>query len=224
MFAHLSATGVRWADGSEGDADAVIWCTGFRPALAHLAPLNLRGPRGHIPTHGTRALGQPRLHLLGYGDWTGPASATLIGVGRPARMRRPPRRRDSPGPGGPRPPARIRPHPLHHGGRVDDLPRHRPDPDAHPDHGEPVPSASDRHVPRRPGCTRQPGRRGGVFPQKIDDKERVIFTQRVTHQCSMRRELTIPREPGHTPRIPLAVPAGAPRLCCPHHATPRGSP
>ncbi|MEZ3181735.1 NAD(P)/FAD-dependent oxidoreductase [Streptomyces pimonensis] len=85
MFAQLTATGVRWADGSRSDADAIIWCTGFRPALAHLAPLNLRGPRGHIPTHGTRALAEPRLHLLGYGDWTGPASATLIGVGRPAR-------------------------------------------------------------------------------------------------------------------------------------------
>ncbi|MGQ4489707.1 ArsO family NAD(P)H-dependent flavin-containing monooxygenase [Streptomyces sp. SAS_281] len=85
MFAQLTATGVRWADGSRSDADAVIWCTGFRPALAHLAPLNLRGPRGRIPTEGTRALGEPRLHLLGYGDWTGPASATLIGVGRTAR-------------------------------------------------------------------------------------------------------------------------------------------
>ncbi|TRV76236.1 NAD(P)/FAD-dependent oxidoreductase [Streptomyces sp. 130] len=85
MFARLTATGVRWADGSQSDADAVIWCTGFRPALAHLAPLDLRGPRGHIPTDGTRALGEPRLHLLGYGDWTGPASATLIGVGRTAR-------------------------------------------------------------------------------------------------------------------------------------------
>ncbi|MGC0386745.1 ArsO family NAD(P)H-dependent flavin-containing monooxygenase [Streptomyces sp. SAI-129] len=85
MFARLTAEGVRWADGSHADADAVIWCTGFRPALAHLAPLNLRSARGHIPTDGTRALGEPRLHLLGYGDWTGPASATLIGVGRPAR-------------------------------------------------------------------------------------------------------------------------------------------
>ncbi|MFJ4878500.1 ArsO family NAD(P)H-dependent flavin-containing monooxygenase [Streptomyces sp. NPDC088745] len=85
MFAQLTATGVRWADGSRSGADAIIWCTGFRPALAHLAPLNLRGPRGHVPTDGTRALGEPRLHLLGYGDWTGPASATLIGVGRPAR-------------------------------------------------------------------------------------------------------------------------------------------
>jgi putative flavoprotein involved in K+ transport len=85
VFARLTAEGVLWADGSRTGADAIVWCTGFRPALAHLAPLNLRGPRGHIPTDGTRALGEPRLHLLGYGDWTGPASATLIGVGRPAR-------------------------------------------------------------------------------------------------------------------------------------------
>ncbi|AOT61725.1 ArsO family NAD(P)H-dependent flavin-containing monooxygenase [Streptomyces rubrolavendulae] len=85
MFARLTPTGVEWADGTRADADAVIWCTGFRPALSHLAPLGLRGPRGRIPTAGTRALREPRLHLLGYGDWTGPASATLIGVGRPAR-------------------------------------------------------------------------------------------------------------------------------------------
>ncbi|MFE5936703.1 ArsO family NAD(P)H-dependent flavin-containing monooxygenase [Streptomyces sp. NPDC056470] len=85
MFTRVTPTGVEWADGTHVDADSIIWCTGFRPALAHLAPLGLRGPRGHIPTAGTRALGEPRLHLLGYGDWTGPASATLIGVGRPAR-------------------------------------------------------------------------------------------------------------------------------------------
>nr|WP_024127051.1 ArsO family NAD(P)H-dependent flavin-containing monooxygenase [Streptomyces sp. F8]AHE39772.1 ArsO [Streptomyces sp. F8] len=85
MFTRLATDGVRWADDSHTGADAVIWCTGFRPALAHLAPLNLRSARGHIPTDGTRALGEERLHLLGYGDWTGPASATLIGVGRPAR-------------------------------------------------------------------------------------------------------------------------------------------
>ncbi|ANB03983.1 pyridine nucleotide-disulfide oxidoreductase [Streptomyces ambofaciens] len=84
MFARLTATGVRWSDGSQSDADAIVWCTGFRPALSHLAPLNLRGSRGGIPTDGTRAVGEPRLHLLGYGDWTGPASATLIRVGRPA--------------------------------------------------------------------------------------------------------------------------------------------
>ncbi|WP_431789327.1 NAD(P)/FAD-dependent oxidoreductase [Streptomyces sp. G9] len=85
MFTRLATNGVRWADGGHTVVDAVIWCTGFRPALAHLAPLNLRTAPGHIPTDGTRALGDERVHLLGYGDWTGPASATLIGVGRPAR-------------------------------------------------------------------------------------------------------------------------------------------
>ncbi|MEV6961973.1 ArsO family NAD(P)H-dependent flavin-containing monooxygenase [Streptomyces sp. NPDC051207] len=85
MFTRLDRDGVAWAEGTRAPADAVIWCTGFRPALSHLAPLGLRGPRGHIATAGTRAVDEPRLHLLGYGDWTGPASATLIGVGRPAR-------------------------------------------------------------------------------------------------------------------------------------------
>lgn len=85
MFSRLTADGVEWADGWRADADAVIWCIGFRPVLSHLAPLGLRASRGHIPTVGTRAVDEPRLHLLGYGDWTGPASATLIGAGRPAR-------------------------------------------------------------------------------------------------------------------------------------------
>ncbi|MFR9789813.1 ArsO family NAD(P)H-dependent flavin-containing monooxygenase [Streptomyces sp. MB22_4] len=85
MFARLVPGGVEWADGTRAEADAIIWCTGFRPALSHLAPLRLRGRRGRIATTGTRAVDEPRLHLLGYGDWTGPASATLIGVGRPAR-------------------------------------------------------------------------------------------------------------------------------------------
>lgn len=83
MFVRLDRDGVVWADGTRAPADAVIWCTDFRPALSHLAPLGLRGPRGRIATAGTRAVDEPRLHLLGYGDWTGPAS--LIGVGRPAR-------------------------------------------------------------------------------------------------------------------------------------------
>ncbi|MEV6753173.1 ArsO family NAD(P)H-dependent flavin-containing monooxygenase [Streptomyces sp. NPDC051214] len=85
MFTRLTPDGVEWADGTRAEAHAVIWCTGFRPALSHLAPLGLRGPRGHIPTLGTRSVAEPRLHLLGYGDWTGSASATLIGVGHPAR-------------------------------------------------------------------------------------------------------------------------------------------
>ncbi|MEV7145142.1 ArsO family NAD(P)H-dependent flavin-containing monooxygenase [Streptomyces sp. NPDC093084] len=85
MFARILPGGVEWADGTRAEADAIVWCTGFRPSLSHLAALQLRGSRGQIATDGTRATGEPRLHLLGYGDWTGPASATLIGVGRPAR-------------------------------------------------------------------------------------------------------------------------------------------
>lgn len=88
MFARLTATGVAWPDGSQQDADAVIWCTGFRPALRHLRPLRLHEEDGHIATCGpanTRAARESRLHLVGYGDWTGPASATLLGAGRSAR-------------------------------------------------------------------------------------------------------------------------------------------
>ncbi|MFJ8546021.1 ArsO family NAD(P)H-dependent flavin-containing monooxygenase [Streptomyces sp. NPDC093586] len=85
MAVRVDRHGVVRADGTRAEADAIIWCTGFRPALSHLAPLRLRGTRGRIATEGTRAVDEPRLHLLGYGDWTGPASATLIGVGRPAR-------------------------------------------------------------------------------------------------------------------------------------------
>ncbi|MFE2321399.1 ArsO family NAD(P)H-dependent flavin-containing monooxygenase [Streptomyces sp. NPDC059441] len=85
MFTRLVPGGVEWADGTRAKAEAIIWSTGFRPALSHLSPLQLRGRRGHIVTEGTQVLKEPRLHLLGYGDWTGPASATLIGAGRPAR-------------------------------------------------------------------------------------------------------------------------------------------
>ncbi|MFD7628701.1 ArsO family NAD(P)H-dependent flavin-containing monooxygenase [Streptomyces sp. NPDC059851] len=85
MFSRLTAAGVEWADTTAAEVDAVIWCTGFRPALAPFAALHLRGSRGRVATDGTRAVDEPRLHLLGHGDWTGPASATLIGVGRPAR-------------------------------------------------------------------------------------------------------------------------------------------
>ncbi|MCX2946770.1 ArsO family NAD(P)H-dependent flavin-containing monooxygenase [Lentzea sp. NEAU-D7] len=66
-------------------ADVVIWSTGFRPALGHLSPLRLRDERGRVAVDGTTAVGEPRLHLLGYGGWTGAASATLIGVGPTAK-------------------------------------------------------------------------------------------------------------------------------------------
>ncbi|MGK7870307.1 ArsO family NAD(P)H-dependent flavin-containing monooxygenase [Falsiroseomonas sp. E2-1-a20] len=85
-FARLEADAAIWPDGSRLQVDAIIWCTGFRPALGHLAPLGLVEPDGRVRVGaGGRALAEPRLFLLGYGDWTGGASATLAGVTRAAR-------------------------------------------------------------------------------------------------------------------------------------------
>lgn len=88
MFDRLVPGGVAWDDGRTEAADVVIWCTGFRPVLDHLRPLRLRDRHGHVatdPQHPTQSRAEPRLHLVGYGDWTGAASATLVGVGRTAR-------------------------------------------------------------------------------------------------------------------------------------------
>ena len=85
MFVRFTKTGVVWPDDREERVDAVLFATGFLPSLGHLAPLDLPAADGRIPVEGTRAVGEPRLWLVGYGDWTGYASATLIGVGRSAR-------------------------------------------------------------------------------------------------------------------------------------------
>ncbi|UOG77105.1 ArsO family NAD(P)H-dependent flavin-containing monooxygenase [Hymenobacter tibetensis] len=84
-FSRFIATGVVWPDGQEEDVDAVVWCTGFRPALAFLAGLGVVQADGRVATTNTRATALPGLWLVGYGNWTGFASATLIGVGRTAR-------------------------------------------------------------------------------------------------------------------------------------------
>lgn len=84
-FARFTEHGVEWADGRRAEIDAVIWCTGFRPALAHLGELGVIESDGKVAVEGTRALKQPNLWLVGYGEWTGAASATLIGVTRTAR-------------------------------------------------------------------------------------------------------------------------------------------
>ncbi|TWJ24253.1 ArsO family NAD(P)H-dependent flavin-containing monooxygenase [Micromonospora endolithica] len=85
MFAGMTERGVRWADGAEQTCDVVIWCTGFRPNLTHLAPLLPGWRQGEVAVEGTRSVDEDRLYLLGYGDWTGAASATLVGAGRTAK-------------------------------------------------------------------------------------------------------------------------------------------
>lgn len=84
-FERFTRTGVVCPDGGETQIDAVIWCTGFRPALEHLRPLGVVNGKGRVDVEGNRSIKEPRLWLAGYGNWTGFASATLIGVGRTAR-------------------------------------------------------------------------------------------------------------------------------------------
>ncbi|HAA14383.1 MAG TPA: pyridine nucleotide-disulfide oxidoreductase [Cytophagales bacterium] len=83
-FESFTAHGVVWPDGYEEAFDAVIWCTGFKTDLSHLSPLGLM-QNGRIPTQHTRSVKEPLLWLVGYGSWTGFASATLYGVGKTAR-------------------------------------------------------------------------------------------------------------------------------------------
>ncbi|MGX7760590.1 NAD(P)-binding domain-containing protein [Streptomyces angustmyceticus] len=80
LFARLTPTGVSWDDGHTVEADAVLYATGFRPSIDHLAPLRLREPGGGIRMDGTRALRDPRIHLVGYGP-----SASTIGAHRAGR-------------------------------------------------------------------------------------------------------------------------------------------
>jgi cation diffusion facilitator CzcD-associated flavoprotein CzcO len=80
MFARITQDGVEWPDGTTQHADVILWATGFRADLAHLAPLRLREPAGGIRMDGTRAVRDPRVHLVGYGP-----SASTIGANRAGR-------------------------------------------------------------------------------------------------------------------------------------------
>lgn len=85
LFERFTQDGVIWRDGTREAIDAVIWCTGFRPATGHLAGLGIVDADGKVAVRDLQAIDEPRLWLTGYGNWTGPASATLIGSGRVAR-------------------------------------------------------------------------------------------------------------------------------------------
>ncbi|GHS89648.1 oxidoreductase [Actinomycetota bacterium] len=94
MFERLVPDGARWsardavgpvADGwvtgpEHVAADVILWCTGFRYALDHLAPLHLRRPGGGIVMDGTEVVADPRLQLVGYGP-----SASTVGANRAGR-------------------------------------------------------------------------------------------------------------------------------------------
>ncbi|WP_425075269.1 ArsO family NAD(P)H-dependent flavin-containing monooxygenase [Psychroserpens sp. S379A] len=84
-FTAFYEQGVLWNDNTKEPFDAVIWCTGFKANLKHLEPLNLI-ENNRIETQHTRAVKEPKLWLVGYGSWTGFASATIYGVGKTARQ------------------------------------------------------------------------------------------------------------------------------------------
>ena len=80
MFIAIEPDGVRLSGGGFLRADVILWATGFRAALDHLAPLQLRARGGGIVMDGTQVAAEPRVHLIGYG----PSSST-IGANRAGR-------------------------------------------------------------------------------------------------------------------------------------------
>lgn len=85
MFERVEPDGVRWADGTFEHVDVILWATGFRPDVEHLAPLHLRSQRGGIQLGdtletSTTAVADPRVQMVGYGP-----SASTIGANRAGR-------------------------------------------------------------------------------------------------------------------------------------------
>ena len=81
MFSSIEPDGVRWADGTFQQADAIIWSTGFRPELRHLAPLKLREKEGGVVVAQGASWKDPRVFFAGYGP-----QASTIGANRAGRM------------------------------------------------------------------------------------------------------------------------------------------
>lgn len=80
MFTRIEEHGVRMPDGTLLEVDTILWATGFRPALEHLAPLHLRTPQGGFRVADSRSLDDPRVFFIGYGP-----SASTVGANRAGR-------------------------------------------------------------------------------------------------------------------------------------------
>lgn len=80
-IARIEQDAVVFTSGERVTADAILWATGFRPALSHLAPLRLREPGGGVrTTNGVEVARDERILLVGYG-----ASASTVGATRAGR-------------------------------------------------------------------------------------------------------------------------------------------
>ena len=80
MFVSIEPDGVREADGTLTPVDTILWATGFRADIAHLAPLYLVNELGGIRMTGTQVWGEPRVHLIGFGP-----SQSTVGANRAGR-------------------------------------------------------------------------------------------------------------------------------------------
>ncbi len=81
IFESIEPHGVRWKDGAFKEADVIIWSTGFRPELRHLAPLKLREKEGGVVVAQGASWKDPRVFFAGYGP-----QASTIGANRAGRM------------------------------------------------------------------------------------------------------------------------------------------
>ncbi len=81
MFSSIESDGVRWQDGTFQKADVILWATGFRPELRHLAPLKLREKAGGVTVAAGTSWKDPRIFFAGYGP-----QASTIGANRAGRM------------------------------------------------------------------------------------------------------------------------------------------
>lgn len=87
----FTSNGVIWENDNEEESfDVVIFCTGFKSNLKHLVSL-IENSKVLLKERdlNTEPIFEsdifPNMFFVGYGNWTGYASATLIGVGRYAK-------------------------------------------------------------------------------------------------------------------------------------------
>ncbi|MGE3192252.1 MAG: NAD(P)-binding domain-containing protein [Microbacteriaceae bacterium] len=80
MFSSIEPEGIRWSNGAYQHADAIIWATGFRPELRHLAPLKLREKAGGVIVGQGASWRNQRVFFAGYGP-----TASTIGANRAGR-------------------------------------------------------------------------------------------------------------------------------------------
>ena len=82
MFDKLDTQGVVWSNGVKESFDVIIWCTGFGYGTSYLSDLVKLDDRGKALTTESKSSEMEGLWFIGYGNWTGYASATLIGINR----------------------------------------------------------------------------------------------------------------------------------------------